>query len=190
MSPPPRNLQTLDLSHGRLTASQLRSFATSSCLNLRKVELVGISGISNADLRDWLLEVGPLLETLSLSRSRFTRHHGEERAVDTAIRNMCTLKTAHFDGDVASALAIERKSRHGDSNDGSIVVDNALPREMPGLIRALECTGFAKVVCRVAVLTEEEIRIAEQRGITLLRLVGPVGLRAEPITPIVGMDEL
>lgn len=61
------NLQSWYLLRGSLSGPQLHLLITPSHLSLCDVRLSNIMGILNADLREWLIEIGPFLRNLNLS---------------------------------------------------------------------------------------------------------------------------
>lgn len=145
----------------------------SSYSSLSDVTLNGITGLSNTDLREWLSEIAPSLVSLRLCQSFFPReHHDEEHAVDATIHIMYKLESVHCEGDVVSALAIERTPKKTEGRSGTAYINTAPSINEPGLTHALECTGFREVIVnRVTVFKDgrtqgnEAIRHALQKGL-------------------------
>jgi hypothetical protein len=167
----------LYLFQGSITAAQLFHITSSSHSSLRTVEFTHLTGVSNEDFQHFLSDISSTLNQFIVSNSTFSRKEGEEYALDTVMPNMTNLCMLDIEGDVVSALAIERKgditasseSARGSAN--GIRVRLAPAVDVPGIVRALESTSWAVVTVKLSVGRQDQPllikarSISEQRGI-------------------------
>lgn len=104
--PSPTKLEVLDISYGYISGPRFLHFAAPS---LRKLHMMGITGVMNSDLLAFLVQVSSTLETLAIGSTVILRTSCDEYALDAAMPLMANLTHVWIDGDLASVLALMRK---------------------------------------------------------------------------------
>ncbi|KAJ6521052.1 hypothetical protein DFH09DRAFT_1373137 [Mycena vulgaris] len=165
-------LRSIDLFSGPITGPQLCNLTAGSHLSLSDVYLSEIIGLSNAGLKDWLLEVARTLRQLNIEKCSIAKaKDDEEYALDAAMSHLTSLSSMHIEGDVLSELAVLRKTGSSTRwNRGSISLDNCPGVNPHGLVQALKYTGWHTISARRVFegnepLLEEGKAIAKERGL-------------------------
>lgn len=179
---PSCSIRNLSLQNGFLTFPQLRLFTASSLPTLQNVTLRNISGLSNEDLRTWLVDVVATLTSLGIQFTPLSRRSDdEEYAVDALLPKMAHLRHLELEGDVASELVLSRyapcceRGQPSRREGSTLTVDNMPGVDVHGFVGALKATRWARVTATNLVLREEKMKlkaeatkIAKDRNILLM----------------------
>ena len=170
------SIESVVLQHGSLNLPQLRLLTTSWRSTLKVATLQYVSGLSNADLRTWLVEVGPTLTTLGIQYSHLSRRSNDEYAVDAMLPRMINLHHLTLEGDIASELVLSRYIPHESVQRSksirALTIYNAPGVNAHGLVSALRTTNWSQIS---GILPEENTEwkgelqtIARDRNIFLM----------------------
>ncbi|KAJ6571071.1 hypothetical protein B0H19DRAFT_1064185 [Mycena capillaripes] len=138
------------LFNGPITGPQLCNLTAGSHSSLSDVHFSGIIGLSNAGLKDWLLQVAPSLRQLKIEKCSIARASDEEEyALDAAMSYFTCLSSMRIDGDFLSELAVLRKTSSTSRwNRDMIDLANCPGVNPHGLVQALKYTGWHTVSAR------------------------------------------
>lgn len=158
-------LHDLALADGVIAAPQLRLLTSSSHSSLTSVSLSDLVGLTNIGFREWLDEVGSSLRFLDLRDCVVKRLDEEERALDTIMPKMTSLRYLYIRGDVASALTIERYHLPG-GNPTKYEVGSSIAIDLVVTLRALRhpLASFVYSHQIDPLVQKEALRVAGERG--------------------------
>ncbi|KAJ6580054.1 hypothetical protein DFH09DRAFT_1146405 [Mycena vulgaris] len=165
-------LRSILLFNGPITGPQLCNITAGSHSSLSDVHFNGIIGLSNAGLKDCLLQVASSLQQIKIEKCSIARaNDDEEYALDAAMSHFTSLSSMRIDGDFLSELAVLRKTSSSRWNRDMIDLANCPGVNPHGLVQALKYTGWHTVsALRLfegnAPLLEEAKAIAKERGLS------------------------
>ncbi|KAJ7728949.1 hypothetical protein DFH07DRAFT_850655 [Mycena maculata] len=165
-------LRTITLHNGPITGPQLCNLTAGSHSSLSDVHFSGIIGLSNAGLKDWLLQVASTIRQLNIEKCSIAKASDEEYALDAAMSHLASLSNLRIEGDVLSELAVLRKTSSTGRNRHMINLDNCPGVNPHGLVQALKYTSWQTISARRLFegnepLHEEGKAIAKERGLVL-----------------------
>ncbi|KAF8186084.1 hypothetical protein K438DRAFT_1765419 [Mycena galopus ATCC 62051] len=166
-------LRSMTLYNGPITGPQLCNLTAGSHSSLSDVNFNGIIGLSNAGLKDWLLQAAPALRQLNIEKCSIAKaSDDEEYALDGAMSRLTSLSSMRLEGDILSELAVLRKPSPTGWNGSTITLDNCPGVNPHGLVQALKYTGWHTISARRLFegnepLLEEGKAIAKERGLSL-----------------------
>ncbi|KAF7339878.1 hypothetical protein MVEN_01904800 [Mycena venus] len=165
-------LRSIQLFNGPITGPQLCNLTAGSHSSLSDVHFSAIIGLSNAGLKDWLLEVACTLRQLNIEKCSIAKtRDDEEYALDAVMSHLTLLSSMRIEGDVLSELAVLRKTSSSTQwKCDSISFDNCPGVNPHGLVQALKYTGWHTISARRIFegnkpLLEEGKAIAKERGL-------------------------
>ncbi|KAJ7195670.1 hypothetical protein GGX14DRAFT_674743 [Mycena pura] len=170
-------LSTIRLATGPITGPQLCNLTAGSHASLTEAYFSGLIGLSNAGLKEWLVQLAPTLQRLHIKQCSIARASDEEEyALDAAMGTLTALSDLHVDGDILSELAVLRKTASGAATPRPrsarmIHLENCPGVSPHGLVQAMKHTGWNTIRARQLFegnqpLFEEAEAVAKERGLS------------------------